>query len=191
MSSDKNALPQSDEPFLSRWARLKKEAAAEPPLRLEPAVEAAFEPPALPPVESLMPDSDFSVFMGSGVEPKLRQAALRKLFADPHFNVMDGLDIYIDDYTKPDPIAAEVIEQLAQFRSLGGVQRDGVEVAETQREQHVERQCAAAESTPDQVTDPGRGSAVDGAASELTPVTDKTSLTSAALHQDVIDHSSH
>ncbi len=36
-------------------------------------------------------------------------------------NVMDGLDIYIDDYTKPDPIAAEVIKQLAQFRSLGNL----------------------------------------------------------------------
>ena len=29
---------------------------------------------------------------------------MKKLFSDPHFNVMDGLDTYIDDYGKPDPI---------------------------------------------------------------------------------------
>ena len=94
---------------------------------------------ALPPVESLTPESDFSVFMGPGVRPELRQAALKKLFADPHFNLMDRLDIYIDDYTKPDPIPASMLEQLAQFRNLGGVQpaqppEDGKEtlaVAET------------------------------------------------------------
>jgi hypothetical protein len=33
----------------------------------------------------------------------VRNAALKKLFTDPHFNVMDGLDVYIDDYGKPDP----------------------------------------------------------------------------------------
>ena len=29
---------------------------------------------------------------------------MKKLFSDPHFNVMDGLDTYIDDYGKPDPL---------------------------------------------------------------------------------------
>ena len=39
-----------------------------------------------------------------GVDASVKNAALKKLFADPHFNVMDGLDTYIDDYGKPDPI---------------------------------------------------------------------------------------
>jgi hypothetical protein len=42
--------------------------------------------------------------MASDVAPELRSRALKKLFTDPHFNVMDGLDTYIDDYGKPDPI---------------------------------------------------------------------------------------
>ena len=37
---------------------------------------------------------------------------------DPRFNVMDGLDVYIDDYSKPDPIAPEVLAQLNQLKYL-------------------------------------------------------------------------
>ena len=35
-----------------------------------------------------------------------------KLFSDPRFNVMDGLDVYIDDYTKGDPIPPELLARL-------------------------------------------------------------------------------
>jgi hypothetical protein len=52
---------------------------------------------------------------------------LRKLFSDPRFNVMDGLDVYIDDYTKPDPIPPSVIERLTQ---LGFVRDAGASVDE-------------------------------------------------------------
>jgi hypothetical protein len=111
------------EPLLARWSRLKREAAAAPPPPAEEAApQAQAEPVALPPLESLTPESDFSPFMQRGVRPELRQAALKKLFSDPHFNVMDGLDIYIDDYTKPDPIAASLVSELAQFRNLDGLQ---------------------------------------------------------------------
>uniref|UniRef100_B1XTZ3 Uncharacterized protein n=1 Tax=Polynucleobacter necessarius subsp. necessarius (strain STIR1) TaxID=452638 RepID=B1XTZ3_POLNS len=41
--------------------------------------------------------------MRPDVDPTVQQAALKEMFTDPHFNVMDGLDIYIDDYSKPDP----------------------------------------------------------------------------------------
>jgi hypothetical protein len=43
------------------------------------------------------------------VAPEVKNAAIKKLFADPHFNVMDGLDTYIDDYSKPDPIPPEML----------------------------------------------------------------------------------
>jgi hypothetical protein len=52
------------------------------------------------------------------VDEKLRQAALREMFSDPHFNVMDGLDIYIDDYSKSDPIPAAMLRQLNQAKGL-------------------------------------------------------------------------
>jgi hypothetical protein len=74
--------------------------------------------PALPPVESLTPQSDFTPFMQPDVDPALRRAALHKLFADPHFNVMDGLDVYIDDYSKPDPISPEMVRGLLHSRYI-------------------------------------------------------------------------
>jgi hypothetical protein len=125
MPDEKPERGAPDEPLLARWSRLKKEAAAQPqsPPAGQPAPKAEAEPVALPPVESLTPESDFSPFMQRDVRPELRQAALKKLFTDPHFNVMDGLDIYIDDYTKPDPIAASIVAELTQFRNLDGLPR--------------------------------------------------------------------
>ena len=44
---------------------------------------------------------------------------MKKLFADPHYNVMDGLDTYIDDYSTPDPIPKAMLRQMVQARMLG------------------------------------------------------------------------
>jgi hypothetical protein len=49
----------------------------------------------------------------------VRNAAMKKLFSDPHFNVMDGLDTYIDDYGKPDPLPLAMIRQMTGARALG------------------------------------------------------------------------
>ena len=46
----------------------------------------------------------------------LKRAALKKLFSDPRFNVMDGLDTYIDDYTKAEPVSEELLAQLEHAR---------------------------------------------------------------------------
>jgi hypothetical protein len=43
---------------------------------------------------------------------------LKQLFRDPHFNVMDGLDVYIDDYSKPDPIDPDIVRQMVQGRYI-------------------------------------------------------------------------
>ena len=83
-----------------------------------PAKESLAAVAPLPPVESLRFDSDFTGFMQPDVEPSLQRAALKKLFADPRFNVMDGLDTYIDDYSKPDPLPSGMLEQLAHTRYL-------------------------------------------------------------------------
>ncbi len=48
---------------------------------------------------------------------QLKRAALKQLFRDPRFNVMDGLDTYIDDYTQADPIAPDVLADLLQRAS--------------------------------------------------------------------------
>lgn len=80
----------------------------------------AAEPPALTldDVAKLCPADDFAPFVARGVPAEVKAAAMKKLFADPHYNIMDGLDIYIDDYTKPDPIPLAMLKQLHQSKVL-------------------------------------------------------------------------
>lgn len=116
--------------FFSRWSRRKAEARppAEPAADSQPLVGAASAPPqaggpnpdavaaapapTLADVEQLTPDADFSRFVSRSVLPQVRNAALKKLFADPHFNVMDGLDIYIDDYSVASPLEPELVSEM-------------------------------------------------------------------------------
>lgn len=76
--------------------------------------------PSLADVTALTPASDFKPFVAQGVAPEVKNAAMKKLFADPHYNVMDGLDIYIDDYSQPDPLPASMLRKMAgaQFLNL-------------------------------------------------------------------------
>ena len=124
---------------LKRWSQRKLEAARAAPAPAPDAAAAALETsappaptpspatpfaaapesaatPALPPMETLTIDSDFSVFLGPKVDPALKLQALKKLFRDPRFNVMDGLDVYIDDYSIPDPLEPEIARKLAHAR---------------------------------------------------------------------------
>lgn len=79
-----------------------------------PSAVDAPPPPTLEDVSALTPASDFTRFVARGVDPGVRNAALKKLFADPLFNVMDGLDTYIDDYGQPDPLPAAMLRKMAQ-----------------------------------------------------------------------------
>ena len=69
-------------------------------------------------VKTLTQESDFTPFMARNVGPEVRNAAMKKLFADPQFNVMDGLDIYIDDYSKSDPIPESMLRQMTSAKFL-------------------------------------------------------------------------
>jgi hypothetical protein len=75
-------------------------------------------PPTWDDVADLTPEADFSRFVAGDVDPGVRNAAMKKLFSDPHYNLMDGLDTYIDDYGKPDPIPPDMLRRLAQSRML-------------------------------------------------------------------------
>lgn len=77
------------------------------------------EPPTLADAQALTQDSDFAPFVSRAVSPEVRNMAMKKLFADPHFNVMDGLDIYIGDYSQPDPLPAQTLRQMASAHALG------------------------------------------------------------------------
>ena len=72
----------------------------------------------LPPVESLTFDSEFAPFLKPEVDETLKRAALKQLFRHPRFNIMDGLDTYIDDYTKADPIPPDMLSKLAHTRYI-------------------------------------------------------------------------
>ena len=79
-------------------------------------------PVETPPVESLTPESDFTPFMNPKVDRGLRNQALKTLFSDPRYNIMDGLDVYIDDYSKPDPLPEGWLEKMTQVARLGDYQ---------------------------------------------------------------------
>lgn len=101
--------------FLSRWSRRKREAAEKPAEKnIERPADKAAE---LPPPESLSFESDFTAYLAANVEESVKRAALKKLFSDPRFNVMDGLDVYIDDYTKNEPISEAMLKTLEHARS--------------------------------------------------------------------------
>lgn len=112
------------ENFLQRWSRLKREPAT--PSAIAPpapsvsaaAAPSASSPPALPALDSLEFSSDFSAYMTGEVEDGLRRAALQKLFRAEHFNVMDGLDVYTEDYNSFEPIGEELLRNLNQARGL-------------------------------------------------------------------------
>ena len=116
--------------FLGRWSRRKagkEDELAEKGVEITPTpvtVPANPEPEA-PPSASLEDVEkidrfapDFSAFMRPDVDPAVQQAALKKMFTDPHFNVMDGLDIYIGDYSKPDPLPPGMLERMVQSDML-------------------------------------------------------------------------
>ncbi|MCZ7656182.1 MAG: DUF3306 domain-containing protein [Rhodocyclaceae bacterium] len=52
------------------------------------------------------------------MEESMKRAALKKLFHSGQFHVMDGLDVYIDDYSKADPIPEEMLRMMEQARGL-------------------------------------------------------------------------
>jgi hypothetical protein len=115
--------------FFSRWGAKKPQAPVAKPESEAPASPAATAPvaktepaplPTLEDVQNLTPDADFQPFVSRQVAPEVRNAAMRKLFSDPHFNVMDRMDIYIDDYGQPDPLPVGMLQKMrsAQFMQL-------------------------------------------------------------------------
>lgn len=115
-------MSSDEQNFLRRWSRLKRQPAAQP---------VSDVPPELPALESLNFESDFGAFMHAKVDAGVRRAALKTLFRDPRFNVMDGLDVYIDDYSIEDPIPPGMLAQLqhAQTTLFGPAAEDKTEEA--------------------------------------------------------------
>lgn len=113
-----------NEGFLRRWSRLKAAPAPssapgpDPSGRTSDLQSAEPPPPTLADAAGLTDDSDYSAFVARGVDSAVRRLAMKKLFADPHFNLIDGLDIYMADYNLPSPVSAEMLASLTDAQSM-------------------------------------------------------------------------
>ncbi len=124
----KEGKPVEEPPALKPVASDGAVTAAEAPAVAEPPTPAAPTeappPPTLEDAQALTPDSDFARFISPDVAPEVKNAAMKKLFADPHFNVMDRMDVYIDDYSQPDPMPESMLRSLASAEFLGFFRED-------------------------------------------------------------------
>ena len=116
----------SDDNFVSRWSRLKREAGRKAPVdteasdaqpttaRQEPGAEVSAEARApepeldlasLPPIDSIVDGSDIRAFLQKGVPVELSKAALRRAWAsDPAIRDFIGLAENQWDFTDPTAI---------------------------------------------------------------------------------------
>ena len=121
----------SDEHFMARWSRRKREAVADRPASDKPgdavtktevaaredlpapasdasekaatqSAPAAFDPASLPPLESITKATDVRGFMAPGVPAALRREALRRAWStDPAIRDFVGLQEYDWDFNTP------------------------------------------------------------------------------------------
>lgn len=148
--SDEPEKHPSEEKLLSRWSRLKQEARQPPAVQKQaekPQIDSAAPAPELTPVEQLNFDSDYKAFLHPKVDDALRRTALKKLFSDPHFNVIDLMDVYIDDYTLPNVLPPEMLAQLRHAKKILDWAKEGTAEEESKSAE------LPAESTPQQLTD--------------------------------------
>lgn len=118
--------------FFARWAKKNAESAKASEslpdtdagvLVSDGAASADLAPesqplPTMDDVAKLTHDSDYSGFMAQGVDESVKRSAMKKLFTDPHFNIMDGLDVYIEDFNKFEPMTPAFIAGLSHAKGL-------------------------------------------------------------------------
>jgi Protein of unknown function (DUF3306) len=102
----------------------------------------------------------------------VKNAAMKQLFKDPHFNVMDMMDIYVDDYSKPDPLPPEMLRKMAVTQFLGFWAEEEKEAAEKKAREDAEKAAHenVAQSEPEN-TSPA----------EITPPEESHALASEAV----------
>lgn len=162
------------EPFLNRWSRLKQEA-QDPPQQektAEVAADPKAPPPELPPLDKLTPDSDYRAFFHPKVDEDVRRAALKKLFSDPRFNVMDGLDVYVDDYSKTEPIPPAMLAGLRQAQKILAWAKGQDPEKKEDAQEHAKPDATASSQPPtlEQPTSPVTSSVAPG-----EPITERIS----------------
>jgi Protein of unknown function (DUF3306) len=111
----------------------------------ESSQQALPPAPTLEDTQQLTPASDFKPFMRADVQPEVKNAAMKQLFKDPHFNTMDMMDVYVDDYSKPDPLPPEMLRKMAVTQFLGFWKEEEEEEEEKKKKEQA-REDARPES---------------------------------------------
>jgi hypothetical protein len=97
----------------------------------------------------------------------VKRQALKTLFQDPRFNVMDGLDVYIGDYSVEDPLPDGWLEKMSQMAHLG----DQPARVEAERKAAEAAQAAATEAPAEvrnSITDAGPATPDTGSPSDTS-----------------------
>jgi Protein of unknown function (DUF3306) len=150
----------SEEEFLARWSRRKREQQAEPakPAEAQPAPQSAeacdeqseLDLSSLPSIDEINAATDITAFLRKGIPQELSRAALRRAWAaDPAIRDFIGLAENAWDFNDPTAMPGFgpldcTSEQLAALvdRIVGGVR----EVAEALPEPSIEVAESSAES---------------------------------------------
>jgi hypothetical protein len=115
-------------------------------------------------VDALAVGADVSRFLQSGVTEAVRGAALKKLFADPAYNVISEMDDYVEDYSQMVKLSATELRQLQQSKDLYLFEDPPWKVEANARDaaakKAAEEQAAVGPATED--------TTVEGAAAEQT-----------------------
>lgn len=153
-------------------------AAVDSGLRRDDSPSGADRPAplTLEDAQALTTESDFRPFAARGVAPEVQNAALKKLFSDPHYNVMDRLDTYIDDYSQPDPIPKEMLRKLASAKFLG--------LFDAEEKEEAEQAAAAAAAAREVADNPTSQTVAQSAAAPAVPSAPSHDDTDLRLQQD-------
>ena len=182
--------------FFSRWSRQKTlnreldqardAAVAKAPLPAEaeavpvpkPPVEGAqaVDLPTQADAEALDVGADVSRFLQSGVTDAIKGAALKKLFADPAYNVISDMDDYVEDYSQMAKLSAVELRSLQQSKDLHlfedppwKIEADARDAAAAAAAEKQATTDAVAETDTVAADDPDPVGAAD-AAQEATPL---------------------
>ncbi len=124
--------------FFNRWSRqksLQRDLQAPPPAApaqpqalpvptpAAPGPDAATAVPDTPAptvddAQALDVGADVRRYLQADVSEAARHLALKKLFADPQYNVISDMDDYVEDFSQLATLTAQEVSQLEQFKSL-------------------------------------------------------------------------
>ena len=124
-------------------------------------------------VDALAVGADVSRFLQSGVTEAVRGAALKKLFADPAYNVISEMDDYVEDYSQMVKLSATELRQLQQSKDLYLFEDPPWKVEAKARDaaakQAAEEQAAEGPATEDPVVEDAAAEQTADAASAEPP----------------------